>query len=161
MIKARLVLRAVILGLLTLTASVDTGFAQQQPQQQQRVRPVQRKKAVPEPVAPAPKAPAAPANAQEKPLVELSEAMGGLAFISQVCSPAVTPNPWRARMEALLESEGENSGVREKMAGAFNAGFSDYSTTYRQCTPASRAARQVLMRDAARLAREIERRFGS
>lgn len=100
-------------------------------------------------------------TAQEKPLVDLSEVVGALAFLSQLCQPGATPNPWRSRMEVLLEAEGEASGAREKMAGAFNTGFADYATTYRQCTPAAEAARLALTREAARLARELERRFGS
>lgn len=64
-------------------------------------------------------------------------------------------------MEALIESESEATGLRERMNGAFNTGFADYSTTYRQCTEAARLARRILARDAARLARDLERRFGS
>lgn len=148
--------RGLLAGVM-LTLVADAALAQQP----QRARPVQRKKPTTETVAPAPKAPLPPANAQEKPLLELSEAMGGLAFLTQICSPATNPNPWLIRMEALVDSEGDNSGTREKMTGAYNRGFSDYSTTYRQCTDAARAARKVLTRDAARLARDLERRFGS
>jgi uncharacterized protein (TIGR02301 family) len=147
-----------LLAGLVLVLAAEAALAQQQPQ---RARPVQRKKPTTETVAPAPKALLPPANAQEKPLLELSEAMGGLAFLTQICSPTTNPNPWLVRMEALVDSEGDNSGAREKMTGAYNHGFSDYSTTYRQCTDAARAARKVLTRDAARLARDLERRFGS
>lgn len=147
-----------ILASLVLVLVAEAALAQQQPQ---RARPVQRKKPAREAVAPAPKALLPPANAQEKPLLELSEAMGGLAFLTQICSPATNPNPWLIRMEALVDSEGDNSGAREKMTGAYNHGFSDYATTYRQCTEAARAARKVLTRDAARLARDLERRFGT
>lgn len=143
---------------LALMLVADAAIAQQQPQ---RARPVQRKKPTTEAVTPAPKPLLPPANAQERPLLELSEAMGGLAFLTQICSPTTTPNPWLIRMETLVESEGDNSGAREKMTGAYNHGFSDYATTYRQCTDAARAARKVLTRDAARLARDLERRFGS
>lgn len=145
-------------GLALAMLTAEPALAQQQ--QQPRARAALRKKAVSVP-APVPKLPPPPANAQEKPLLELSEAIGGLTFLSQICSPATSPNPWRVRMETLLDNEGDNSGAREKMTGAFNHGFSDYSTTYRQCTDAARAARRVLRRDAARIAREIERRFGS
>ena len=147
-----------LLAGLVLVLAAEAALAQQQPQ---RARPVQRKKPTTETVAPAPKALLPPANAQEKPLLELSEAMGGLAFLTQICSPTTNPNPWLIRMEALVDSEGDNSSAREKMTGAYNHGFSDYATTYRQCTDAARAARKVLTRDAARLARDLERRFGS
>lgn len=147
--------------LLTMTAALAAMSAETLlAQQQQAPKPLRRKKPVVTTPAPAPKIPALPANPQEKPLVDLSEIIGSLAFLTQVCSPTTSPNPWRVRMETLLDTEGENSGVREKMTGAYNHGFADYSITYRQCTEAARTARRVLVRDAARLAREIERRFG-
>lgn len=128
--------------------------------QQERPRPLRRKKPVVTTPVPVPKAPLLPANPQEKPLADLSEIIGALAFLTQICSPTTNPNPWRVRMETLLDAEGEIAGAREKMTGAYNHGFTDYSTTYRQCTDAAHTARRVLVRDAARLAREIERRFG-
>lgn len=116
----------------------------------------------PGPDTPGVNRPAAPlSTAQEKPLVELSEVMGALTFLSQLCTPGSDPNPWRRRMETLLEAEGESSGTHDRMAGAYNTGFADYATTYRQCTPAAQAAQQALVREAARLARDLERRFGS
>lgn len=146
------------LVILLLTASL-AGEAMAQ-QDAPRPRTTQRNRKPVEP-APPPKAPPPPANAQEKPLVEIAETIGALAFLSQICSPATTPNPWRVRMEALLDAEGEASGAREKMTGAFNQGYSEYSASYRQCTDAALAARRILTRDAARMARDLERRFGS
>ncbi|MBN8532866.1 MAG: TIGR02301 family protein [Rhizobiales bacterium] len=96
----------------------------------------------------------------ERPILELSETMGSLAFLTTLCRPAPGQNPWRRRMEELVESEGSANANREKLMGAYNQGFSAFSTTYRQCTDAARAARSVLVREAARLAREIERRYG-
>jgi uncharacterized protein (TIGR02301 family) len=155
----RAILRAACLVLILATGAGEA-FAQQQ-DPSQKPRPLPRKKPVMEtPVAPQ-KTPPPPASAQEKPLIELSEVFGSLAFITQICSPATHINPWRTRMETLLATEGESSGARDRMTGAFNRSFSEYSTSYRQCTEAAEAARLVLQRDAAQLAREIERRFGS
>jgi len=53
------------------------------------------------------------------------------------------------------------SGIADRLRGAFNHGYSDYATSYRACTPSAKAAAEILTRDAARLARDIERRFGS
>jgi uncharacterized protein (TIGR02301 family) len=94
-------------------------------------------------------------------MLELSEAIGSLAFLSALCNPGALPNPWQRRMEALVDSEGEANANSEKLMGAYNSGYQAFSTTYRQCTEAAEAARSLLIRDAARLAREIERRFGS
>jgi uncharacterized protein (TIGR02301 family) len=116
-----------------------------------------------QPAAPAqpaaPPRPALPAE-YERPILELSETIGSLAFLTTLCRPAPGQNPWRRRMEELVETEGSANANREKLMGAYNQGYSAFSTTYRQCTDAARAARSVLVREAARLARDIERRYG-
>jgi uncharacterized protein (TIGR02301 family) len=152
MMPAGVVLVALLIGLGPPLAAL----AQQEP-----ARPLRRKK----PAIEAPDQPQAPALPQvsphEGPLVQLSELMGALAFLSGLCATREAPNPWARRMEEFLEAEGENAGHRARLTGAYNQGFSEFSTNYRQCTDAARAARALLERDAARLAREIERRFGT
>jgi len=111
----------------------------------------------PKKVRPAPPTP----EAAQGPLSELSETMGALAVLSQLCAPDITPNPWRMRMEALVEAEGEASGAKERMQGAFNRGYADFSTSYTRCTPAAKAADEALRREAARLARVLTQRFGT
>lgn len=153
--KLRFQLAATAVMVAVSIIAADMSFAQQE-----KPKPLRRKKPVITTPAPAPKAPVLPVNPQEKPLVDLSEIIGALAFLTQICSPTTSPNPWRIKMETLLDAEGETSAAREKMTGAYNHGFADYATSYRQCTDAAHTARGVLVRDAARLAREIERRFG-
>lgn len=144
---------------IVLAALLAVFLAEAASAQQPQSRAPRRKTAVETP-APPPAAPQ-PENPQQKPLLDLSELIGGLAFITEICSPGSAVNPWRARMETLLDAEGEASGLRARMTGAFNQGYADYSTTYRQCTEAARAVQRLMLRDAGRLAREIERRFGS
>jgi uncharacterized protein (TIGR02301 family) len=96
----------------------------------------------------------------ERPMLELSETLGSLAFLTTLCRPAERPNPWQKRMERLVESEGAAQGNRQRLMGAYNAGFSAFSTSYRQCTDAANTARSVLLREAARLARALEQRYG-
>ncbi|MGL5446861.1 MAG: TIGR02301 family protein [Rhabdaerophilum sp.] len=120
----------------------------------------QTRRSTPAPVAPAPPPRPVLPSEYEKPILELSETLGSLAFLTNLCRPAPGQNPWRRRMEELVESEGSANANREKLMGAYNQGFSAFSTTYRQCTDAARAARSVLVREAARLARDIERRYG-
>jgi uncharacterized protein (TIGR02301 family) len=136
----------VAISLLATSASL----AQQAQPRRQTAAPAQPA-APPRPVLPA---------EYERPILELSETMGSLAFLTTLCRPAPGQNPWRRRMEELVESEGSANANREKLMGAYNQGFSAFSTTYRQCTDAARAARSVLVREAARLARDIERRYG-
>lgn len=136
--------------LVVALLSASSGFAQQAQPRRQPAAPAQPA-APPRPVLPA---------EYERPILELSETMGSLAFLTMLCRPAPGQNPWRRRMEELVDSEGNANANREKLMGAYNQGYSAFSTTYRQCTDAARAARSVLVREAARLARDIERRYG-
>ncbi|PPD15299.1 MAG: TIGR02301 family protein [Methylobacterium sp.] len=113
------------------------------------------------PPAQTPETPRAALPAEyEKPMLELSETLGSLAFLTALCRPEERPNPWQKRMETLVTSEGAAQANRERLMGAYNTGFAAFSTTYRQCTEAAWAARAMLVRDAGRLARTLEQRFG-
>ena len=128
--------------------------------QQQSAAPQPPRRAAPPPAPPKePARPPLPAE-YEKPMLELSETLGSLAFLTTLCRPDERPNPWQKRMETLVASEGTAQGNRERLMGAYNAGFSTFSTTYRQCTDAARAARSMLVREASRLARTLEQRYG-
>lgn len=142
------------LALLLIAMLSAAAVAQQQP------APQPQRRAAPPPQPPRePVRPPLPAE-YEKPMLELSETLGSLAFLTALCRPEERPNPWQKRMETLVESEGAAQGNRERLMGAYNAGFSSFSTTYRQCTDAARAARSILVREASRLARALEQRYG-
>lgn len=153
--RALALFAGLVAGFLAMTTAGDA-----QAQAQGSRPPLRRKRPATETPAPAPLPQRPPDLPQEKPLAEISETLGSLAFLAQICTPELKPNPWQRRMEALLDAEGENSSLRERMIGAYNQGFGAYSTTYRRCTESALAARRVLTLEAARLAREIERRFG-
>jgi uncharacterized protein (TIGR02301 family) len=147
------------LTLLLLAALALPAAAQQQPAAPQP-QPQPQRRAAPPPAPPreAVRLPLPPEY--EKPMLELSETLGSLAFLATLCRPDERPNPWQKRMEMLVESEGAAQGNRERLMGAYNAGFSTFSTTYRQCTDAARAVRAMLVREASRLARMLDQRYG-
>ena len=122
---------------------------------------------------PAAKSPAAkpdlarpePAQPQEAPvpyepaLLRLSEIMGALAYLRDLCGVR-DGEDWRSRMAGLIEAEGTTEARRERLAGAFNRGFRGYQTTYRACTG---NARQVISRyidEGSRIARDVTSRYG-
>jgi uncharacterized protein (TIGR02301 family) len=145
-------MRALLLGAMMVALPLQA-WAQAQPPKGKKPKPEEVKKA--RPGAPTP-------DAAMAPLSELSETLGALTLLGQLCAPTPdTPNIWRVRMEGLLEAEGEAAGASERMKGAFNRGYSDYATSYARCTPAARAATETLRREAARLARLLNQRFGS
>lgn len=97
----------------------------------------------------------------ERQLLRLSELLGALEWLSSVCGedPAKTSGQWRARMVALIESEGATAQRRERLAGAYNRGYRGYETTYRACTPNARLVIMRFLDEGGRIARDIGNRY--
>lgn len=92
-------------------------------------------------------------------LERLAEVMGVLTFLRDLCEPG-DGAVWRGKMEDLLASEGTTPTRRDRLAGAFNRGFSGYRASYRQCTPAAELAIGRALGEGAALARDLSTRFG-
>ena len=113
---------------------------------------------------PAAEAPAAPATPEPPPpyegqLLRLSEIMGALSFLRDLCHDGDGP-AFRDRIGKLLDVEARTPERKEWLAGAFNKGFGDYQLTYRVCTPAARETIARYLDEAARIAREVATRYG-
>jgi uncharacterized protein (TIGR02301 family) len=146
----------VMLVLLVLAAGFAPLAAQQPQQRPAAPRPTAQ------PAAPAPTPPPAPEpapTAYEPDLLKMSEVMGALAFLRELCQNADGP-AWRQKMTELLAAEGTTQGRRERLAGAYNTGFRSYALTYRQCTAAAEEAAGRLAADGERLSRLLAGRFG-
>lgn len=89
----------------------------------------------------------------------LAGLMGTLSFMRDLCGLGDGAE-WRARMHALIESEGGTPVRRDRLAGAFNEGQSGYAATYRQCTPAAQVVIERSLDEAAHLTEELARRYG-
>ena len=107
--------------------------------------------------APAP-APAAEPPPYEPQLLRLSELMGALSYLRDLCGLG-DGGKFRADMAALLDSDPEISARRDVLAGAFNRGFRDYELTYRTCTPMANAIVARFLDESARLAAEVANRY--
>lgn len=93
-------------------------------------------------------------------LEHLAELMGTLAFLRDLC-PAGDGVLWREKMESLLAAEGSTPLRRNRLAGAFNAGFESYRISYRRCTPAAQLVIERALGDGSRLSRELSAQFGN
>ena len=114
------------------------------------------KKAEPQKPAPAP-----PPPPYEPQLLRLSEILGGLSFLRDLCGEGDGAD-WRDKMSALLEAEAPEAGAqRQKLQAAFNRGFRGYELTYSHCTPNARTATARYLDEASRLARDISYRYGN
>ena len=148
MIHASLTRSLVLAALLALPAG---GASAQQGQ-----RPAAR--TTPPPAQPAPPPEAQPAP-YEPDLIRLSELLGGLTLLQQICG-AASAQGWPDKMRALMESEGRSPAIRDRLAGAFNKGFRAYALLHRECTPVSREAATRLAREGEALSRQLAARYG-
>jgi uncharacterized protein (TIGR02301 family) len=108
-----------------------------------------------QPPAPAPEPPPPP---YERTLLRLSEVMGSVAVLKDLCAEP-DAGEWRAKMAAILEVEGTTPGRRERLAGAYNRGFRAFTLTYRTCTESAREALARYVGEGAALTRELKGRY--
>jgi uncharacterized protein (TIGR02301 family) len=124
---------------------------------------------------PAPAAPPveAPALAPEEPppptgeppppiydekLLRLSEILGSLAFLRDLCG-ATDGASWRDDMNALLEAEKPPPKRRARMIARFNHGFETFNAVYRTCTPSAQLSIARYLSEGAALASDVRGRY--
>lgn len=93
----------------------------------------------------------------EAELLRLSEVIGALAFLRELCGAADAAE-WPERMRQLIEAEGAERAAR--LAGAYNRGYGGFALTYRVCTPAAELAMARYLEEGDRLSRLIATRYG-
>ncbi len=111
------------------------------------------------PVKPPPPA-TTPPPPYEKDLRRISEILGALHYLRPLCG-ADDGAAWRDKMRDLLDAEGGPVDRRERLAGAFNEGYSGFQLTYRTCTPSADLAVRRYLAEGAKLTREIATRHGN
>ncbi len=87
----------------------------------------------------------------------LSEILGSLYFLQPLCQPGV--EDWRAQMEQLISLDQPDEDRRQRLAGAFNAGYAAYARLYRICTVSAASAMTRLITEAEKTARDIHSRY--
>lgn len=95
----------------------------------------------------------------EPQLLRLSEIMGALAYLRDLCG-AHDADAFHAKMAALLSAEATTDARKERLAGAYNRGFQGYALTYRTCTPAAHVVIARFLDEAARVSRDLANRYG-
>ncbi|GAB6843214.1 uncharacterized protein (TIGR02301 family) [Methylorubrum rhodinum] len=148
--------RPAILALAALLALGPVLAASDAWAQQRSARPPAKPPEKEKEPPPPPEPPPAP---YDRDLLRLSEIVGALAFLRNLCA-APDAAEWPTRMKAILESEGVTPARRDRLAGAYNRGFRGYSLTYRICTPAAGEAARRFVAEGERLSHAIAGRFG-
>ena len=93
----------------------------------------------------------------QKQMERLSEIMGSLYFLQPLCQTGATD--WRAQMDDLIGLDEPDEDRRQRLAGAFNGGYTAFARFHRSCTPAAREALTRLLVEAERTARDIHTKF--
>ena len=105
---------------------------------------------------------AGPALAVDPPyqaeMERLSEIMGSLYFLQPLCKPGPGAD-WRAEMGDLISLDQPDEDRRQRLAGAFNAGYEAYARLYRVCTVSADQALTRLLVEAEKTARDIHTRY--
>ncbi|SFV36197.1 TIGR02301 family protein [Devosia crocina] len=93
----------------------------------------------------------------QRQMERLAEVMGSLYYLQPLCKTG--SEDWRAQMSELIALDEPEEDRRQRLAGAFNTGYTGYARMHTHCTPASREALTRLLGEALQLARSIHTRF--
>ncbi|MDQ3560811.1 MAG: TIGR02301 family protein [Pseudomonadota bacterium] len=106
---------------------------------------------------PAPPAEAPPPIYEEQ-LLRLSEILGSLSFLRQLCG-ATDSAVWRDEMSALLAAEQPGPQRRARLIGRFNHGFETFNAVYRTCTPSARLSISRYLGEGQTLSNNVRSRY--
>lgn len=105
---------------------------------------------------------AGPARAIDPPYQEemerLSEILGSLYFLDPLCKPD-SRSDWRGEMGDLISLDEPDDDRKQRLTGAFNAGYEAYARLYRVCTISADQALSRLLVEAEKTARDIHSRY--
>lgn len=103
---------------------------------------------------------AAPRAPYEADLQRLSEILGALHYLRDICG-AREGQAWRNEMQALVDAEAPNGERRERLVASFNRGYRGFQQTYRTCTPAADYAIRRYLEEGSKIARDITARYAN
>ena len=112
------------------------------------------------PAAPPPPPVERPAAPYEPQLLRLSEILGALAYLRELCGGEKEGDELRKQMAALIEAEASSAAHKARFAGAYNKGFRGFEQTYHACTPNAEIVVARYLAEGLRIARETASRFG-
>ena len=87
----------------------------------------------------------------------LAEIMGSLYFLQPLCDAGT--EDWRAQMADLITLDNPDEDRRQRLAGAFNGGYTAFARNYKVCTASAEEALTRLLVEAEKTARDIHSRY--
>ena len=110
-------------------------------------------------VLPARAADTGSAPAYEPDLLRLSEILGAVQFLRELCGTQ-EGTLWRDQMQALIDAEQPTADERARMIDHFNRGYESYRSVYRVCTDSARLTVDRYLQEGAKIAAEVAARYG-
>ena len=89
-------------------------------------------------------------------LIRLSELLGAVHFLRELCGNN-DGQLWREKMRELLDAEGSSALRKARLTRSFNNGYRSYSRTYTSCTPSAQTAVGRFITEAAEIAENLVR----
>lgn len=99
-----------------------------------------------------------PAPIYEDKLLRLSEILGSLSFLRDLCG-ASDGAAWRGEMNALLEAENPPPKRKTRLIARFNHGYESFNAVYRTCTPSAELAMSRYLDEGELLATDVLGRY--
>jgi len=96
----------------------------------------------------------------EPELLRLSEILGALTYLRDICG-AADAESWHSRMQALLDAEAKTATRKEHLAGAYNRGFHGYEVSYRVCTANARLIIKRFLAEGEKITHDVANRYGA
>ena len=111
------------------------------------------------PASPSPTPSRAEAPPYEADLLRLTELMGALAYLRDLCKDG-DGEGFRNEVARLIAADARPQEEKDELAGAFNRGFDSYRMSYRVCTSNARATISAYLAESERLAKTVAARYG-
>ncbi|MEO0497539.1 MAG: TIGR02301 family protein [Pseudomonadota bacterium] len=96
----------------------------------------------------------------EDQLERLSEVLGSLHFLRQICT-AEDAEEWRQSMASFLDAEQPSPRRRAKFVALFNRGYEGFSSLYTRCTAQAMEATRRYLKEGRALSEGIVNRYGN
>lgn len=150
-------IRPAIILVMTLWLALSTGATRAQEPDVEPEAPEAGEATVGGPAAPPPAE--LPPPVYDEQLLRLSEILGSLSFLRELCGEPDGP-AWREEMSGLLAAEHPGPERRSRLVGRFNRGFEAFNAVYRTCTPSARLAISRYLKEGQTLSASVRSRYG-
>ncbi len=89
-------------------------------------------------------------------LFRLTEILGAVHYLRELCG-AGEGQLWRDRVRELMDAEGSSALRRARLTARFNQGYTNFSRTYKTCTPSAQTTAGRFMLEGAQISEALIR----